>query len=197
MTACPECKGTGRVAGARGRARTCTHCGGSGTVPVQTCRTCSGAGQVVARETVEVKIPAGVRDGQRLRLSGLGSPGERGAPPGDLYVRIRVAPHPAYRREGDDLHVEVPITVGEALRGATISFPTPSGEASFKVPAGTQTGRRFRLRGLGVPHRGGAKGDLYARVVVHAPTKDSPEARELAEKLDRFYAESVRSGLTL
>ncbi|MBI3725112.1 hypothetical protein HY251_14335, partial [bacterium] len=148
------------------------------------------------RETIDLKIPAGVREGQRLRLAGLGAPGERGAPAGDLYVTIHVRPHPIFKREGDDLQVDVPITVGEAVAGATIAFPTPSGEVTLKIPPGTQAGRRFRLRGLGV-ETPGKKGDLYARVVVLVPEKDGSEVRDLAQKMDRFYGENVRAGLKL
>jgi molecular chaperone DnaJ len=200
-TACPTCHGTGHVASGRGRLRldrTCPTCGGEGTVAAQPCHVCGGSGQVVSRETIEVKIPAGVREGQRLRLAGLGAPGGRGAPPGDLYVRIKIAPHPLYRREGDDLYLDVPITIGEAVRGATISIPTPSGDASFKVPPGTQTGRRFRLRGLGIPVRNGTRGDLYARVAVQVPpASDSADVRELADRLDKFYPSNVRANLVL
>jgi DnaJ-class molecular chaperone len=145
---------------------------------------------------VDVAIPPGVREGQRLRLAGLGAPGSRGGPPGDLYVRIHVKDHAHYEREGDDLHVDVPITVPEAIAGATIKFPTPSGEVSLKVPPGTQSGRRFRLRGLGVQSRTG-KGDLYARVIVHVPDKDGAEVKEIAEKLAPFYTRDPRSQLEL
>ncbi|MEZ0227627.1 MAG: DnaJ C-terminal domain-containing protein [Planctomycetota bacterium] len=148
------------------------------------------------RDTIDVTIPPGVREGQRLRLAGLGAPGDRGAPPGDLYVRLHVREHALYKREGDDLHIEVPITVPEAVSGATVGFPTPSGEVSLKVPAGTQSGRRFRLRGLGVATRSG-KGDLYARVVVAIPDKDAPEVRELAQRLAPFYTRDPRADLKL
>jgi molecular chaperone DnaJ len=196
---CPDCGGTGQKAGSRGPirvGRACPTCGGTGEVIARPCSACGARGQVIARETIDVNVPGGVRDGQRLRLAGLGAPGEHGAPAGDLYVRIHVLGHPFYKRDGDDLQVEIPITVGEALRGAKIHFPTPSGEVDLKVPPGTQSGRRFRLRGLGVQSRNG-KGDLYARVAVQVPQKDSPEAKELARKLDEFYDRDVRSELVL
>jgi curved DNA-binding protein len=155
-----------------------------------------GADGNLARETIDVNVPAGVREGQRLRLAGLGAPGQRGAPAGDLYVRIHVQPHPFYKREGDDLHVEVPITVGEAVGGATVSFPTPSGDVELKVPPLTQSGRRFRLRGLGAATKQG-KGDLYAKVVVHVPTQSADELRELAKKVDGFYSGNVRGFMKL
>lgn len=148
------------------------------------------------RETVDVNVPPGVRDGQRLRLAGLGAPGDRGGPPGDLYVRIHVRPHPFFERKGDDLHVDVPITVPEAISGATIKFPTPGGEVSLKVPPMTQTGRRFRLRGMGVATRSG-KGDLYARVLVNVPDRDGPEVKEIAQRLAGYYTRDPRSELRL
>ena len=116
---------------------------------------------------------------------------ERGARADELVLE-----HPVFKREGDDLHVEVPITVPEAIAGATVKFPTPSGEVSLKIPPGTQSGRRFRLRGLGVSSKNG-KGDLYARVAVHVPDKDGPEAREIAQQLAPFYTRDPRSELHL
>lgn len=126
---------------------------------------------------VEVKIPEGAVDGQTLRLAGLGQPGEPGASAGDLYLRLKVAEHPFYRREGDDLHVEVPISIVEAVRGGKVSFPAPTGEVTLKIPPGTQSGQSFRLRGLGARGRSGEKGNLYARVVVVLP-EGSPERLE-------------------
>jgi DnaJ-class molecular chaperone len=150
----------------------------------------------MGRETIDVNVPGGVREGQRLRLAGLGAPGQGGAPPGDLYVRIHVREHAFFKREGDDLLVEVPITVPEAVAGATILFPTPSGEVALKVPAGTQSGRRFRLRGLGVKTRS-ATGDLYARVVVQVPDRDGEEVREIAQRLAPYYTRDPRAELKL
>jgi molecular chaperone DnaJ len=195
---CPECKGRGRIpATTRGSARVeraCPRCDGAGVVSAPPCSRCGGSGQVAERETVEVKIPPGIRDGQKLRLAGLGAPGQMGGPAGDLYVRVTVAPHPVFRREGDDLHVDVPVTVREAVSGATIEVETPSGRVSLKVPPGTQSGRKLRLRGLGAAGKEG-KGDLIARIVVHAPDAESPELRDLVAKLDRFYEADVRRDL--
>ncbi|MGE0710204.1 MAG: DnaJ C-terminal domain-containing protein [Planctomycetota bacterium] len=147
------------------------------------------------RERAEVKIPPGVRDGQALRLAGLGEPGQMGAPAGDLIVHLKLLEHPSYRREGDDLHVEVPVTLAEAIRGGKVSFEGPTGEVSIKLPPGTQSGQSFRLRGLGARK----EGNLYARVVIASPPADGSreEARqrelaELAEKLEAFYPQNPR-----
>ncbi|HWV37437.1 MAG TPA: J domain-containing protein [Vulgatibacter sp.] len=145
---------------------------------------------------LSVKVPAGVAHGGRIRLAGQGGAGARGGPPGDLYLEVRIRPHPLFRREGDDLNVNLPITVGEAIAGATVTLPTFDGTVQLKVPAGTQSGQRLRLRAKGVPHlRGGGRGDLYAEVRVMVPT--GPEAKELGKRLDKLYSEPVRAGLTL
>ena len=144
------------------------------------------------RERVDVRIPPGVQDGQTLRLKGLGGQGSHGGPPGDLHVKLRVLDHPCYRREGDDLHVEVPVTLTEAIEGAKVEFQAPSGDVSLTIPPGTQSGQSFRLRGLGV--RGG---NLYVRVVIASPGPQEDEERraqlkELAEQLREFYPDDVR-----
>ncbi|MCO5170333.1 MAG: J domain-containing protein [Planctomycetes bacterium] len=157
-----------------------------------------GATTVVlpGRGRVEVKVPEGAVDGQTLRLSGLGQPGEPGAPAGDLYLRLKVAPHPAYRREGDDLHVEVPVTVAEAVRGGKVSFPGPTGEVSLKLPPGTQGGQSFRLRGLGARGRGGEKGNLYARVVIVLPDGPPERLEPLAKLAEELGAGDPRAKLS-
>lgn len=143
---------------------------------------------------LSVKVPAGIADGGRIRLAGQGGPGARGGPAGDLYLEVHVRPHPAVRREGDDLFVNLPITVGEAIAGATVELPTFDGAVQLKVPAGSQSGRKLRLRGKGVPHlRGGGRGDLYAEVRVMVPA--GAEAKELGKSLDTLYAEPVRADL--
>lgn len=148
------------------------------------------------RGPVEVRIPEGIDEGQQLRLAGLGEPGEHGAPHGDLYVKVRFAQHPSYRREGDDLHVDVPITLAEAVLGGKVAFAGPTGEVSLTIPPGTQSGRSFRLRGLGVRTRK-AQGNLYARVVVVAPEPASDADKErlaaLARELAPLYAGDVRA----
>lgn len=154
-----------------------------------------GTATIRLDKPVEVKIPKGVREGQALRLAGLGEPGANGGPAGDLLVRVRVLSHPTYRREGDDLHVEVPVTLAEAIRGGPVEFEGPTGPVTIKLPAGTQSGQTFRLRGLGA--RSG--GNLLARVLVTAPAPDalrdeekSAELEALAEQLAGFYPENPR-----
>ncbi|HEY0841003.1 MAG TPA: J domain-containing protein [Vulgatibacter sp.] len=143
---------------------------------------------------LSVKVPAGISDGGRIRLAGQGAPGARGGPAGDLYLEVHVRQHPTVRREGDDLYVHLPITVGEAIAGATVELPTFDGAVQLKVPPGSQSGRKLRLRGKGVPHlRGGGRGDLYAEVRVMVP--EGAEAKELGKSLDKLYAEPVRADL--
>src|SRR5262245_10805466 len=177
---CPTCKGTGRVG-----KRACTNCGGSGVVET--------------RERLNVKIPAGVAEGSRVRVSGKGGAGHDGGKAGDLYFVVHVRPHPRIQREGKDLIMDVPITVGEAIRGATITVPTLSGNVNLKVPPGSQTGQRLRLRGRGAPDpKGGEPGDLYVRLVVHVP--QGIKAESLADALDAVehaYARNPRADLSL
>ncbi|AKT38065.1 DnaJ C-terminal domain-containing protein [Chondromyces crocatus] len=136
-------------------------------------------------EPATVRIPPGAHEGSRLRIRGQGSPGPGGGPAGDLILHIHVTPHPFFRREGDDLHLDVPITVGEAYRGEKIRIPTPDGEVVLKVPPRTQTGQVMRLRGKGVARKGKDAGDLYVRFLVHVPTNDDPEVEKAVELLEK------------
>jgi molecular chaperone DnaJ len=196
---CPDCRGTGRVGTLRGSVTyrgTCPSCAGRGVAPGEACRSCGGSGVTQANARLQVKIPAGIADGGKVRLAGQGAAGRRGGPPGDLYLEVRVRAHPLVRRDGDDLHMKLPITVGEAVGGATVALPTFDGPVSLKIPPGSQSGSKLRLKGKGVPHlRGGGRGDLYVEIQVVVP--GGARARELAEKLDRLYPEDVRQGLTL
>ena len=179
-TPCPTCKGTGRV-GKRG----CTACGGSGVIET--------------RERLNVKIPAGVAEGSRVRVSGKGGAGQDGGKAGDLYFVVHVRPHPRIEREGKDLIMDVPVTVGEAIRGATITVPTLRGNVNLKVASGSQSGQRLRLRGRGAPDpKGGEAGDLYVRLVVQVPQGIKPES--LADALDAIenaYGKNPRADLSL
>lgn len=197
---CPECRGTGRVGGSRGSPfsfmGTCPACGGRGVAPGDPCRRCQGSGLVSTTAKLTVKIPAGVADGEKVRLAGQGAAGRRGGPSGDLYLEVRLRPHPLVRREGDDLYLSLPITVREAVEGATVTLPTFEGPVQLKIPPGSQSGHKLRLRGKGVPRlRGEGRGDLYAELRVQVPT--GPRARELAAALDTLYAEDVRKNLRL
>jgi curved DNA-binding protein len=147
-------------------------------------------------KSLHVKIPAGVRDGQRIRLAGQGTPGSGGGPAGDLYLRVRVRPHPFFRREGDDIHSELPVSLTEALLGAEVTVPTLKGRVSLRIPAETQNGRVIRLAGQGMPRPGGGQGDMFVSVKVVLPQKLSDEEREAVRTIaSKRSTEDVRSHL--
>jgi molecular chaperone DnaJ len=200
VSQCPECHGTGKVQVARGPvnfSRNCPRCGGSGHIASRPCATCGGKGEASRQERLHVKIPAGVDTGSRVRVAGKGSPGRNGGPPGDLYLRIRVRPHPLLERRGDDLYLDVPITVGEAVTGASVTVPTPSGEVRVKIPPASQSGKLLRIRKRGVPKlKGGEAGDLYLRLMIHVPS-DGAAAQDAAAALDRLYPTTPRAALRL
>jgi curved DNA-binding protein len=145
--------------------------------------------------SVTVKIPAGVRDGARVRVAGKGASGENGGPAGDLFLLISITPHPSWKREGDDLHIEVPVTFAEAALGATIDVPTLNGRVQMKVPAGTQSGQKIRLTGRGAPKTKGGAGDQYVSIKIAVPKDLSPRERELAEELGKLRTENPRASL--
>lgn len=147
--------------------------------------------------TVRVRMPLGVRDGERVRVRGRGEPGAGGGPAGDLLLRVRVEPHPAFRREGDDLRAEVPVTVGEAYKGTTLSVPTPLGPREVVLPPGTASGDEVTVPGGGAPRRDGTRGDLVVRVTVRLPPRGYREAEALLDALDRLYAARIRDDLAL
>jgi molecular chaperone DnaJ len=183
--ACPTCRGAGQVRIQQGfftMQQTCPHCRGRGAIVTDPCPNCRGAGRVRAEKTLEVKIPPGVDTGDRIRLNGEGEPGDRGAPAGDLYVQIVVKPHSFFERDGSDLLCAVPISVVTASLGGELEVPTLDGKATLKIPEGTQGGRVFRLRGLGVKSvRGGPAGDLLCTVIVETPVKLNRKQKELLE----------------
>ena len=197
LQTCPTCGGTGVVRrvsrsifGQVVQTSTCPTCGGTGHVLKDPCPTCGGTGRVKKKVTVTVKVPPGVREGQYITLRGEGHAGMRGGPRGDLYVFIEEKPHPFYRREGDDLYMEVPITFSKAALGGEVKVPTITGStAKFKIPPGTQSGKVFRLRGEGMPRLGGGRGDLYVEVRVRTPQIKNREMRELFEKLAQYEGE--------
>ncbi len=191
-TACPRCEGSGIDAQSQGIfsiSRPCPQCGGAGQIIDDPCSTCGGSGLTQQSKRYKVNIPAGVKDGARIRLAGKGEAGPRGGPPGDLYVVTRVAASPVFERLNDgNLEVTVPITVAEALRGATIEVPTLDGTKKIKVPPGTRHGTIQRLRGEGAPKRGGkGRGDVRYRLEIEMPQKLTEEQREAAEKLAEAF----------
>ncbi|HEY7166308.1 MAG TPA: J domain-containing protein [Candidatus Binatia bacterium] len=178
------------------RPATCDRCGGTGKVGDKTCPVCNGSGRVVRQETVRVNIPPGAETGKRIRVPGKGGSGVRGGPAGDLYITPRVRSHPLFTRDGTDLSMELPITIGEALSGGTIEVPTPAGAVKVKVPAGAQSGQRLRVKGKGVAAHGrNPAGDLYLRLMIKAPKNGLP--KDLAERLERSYDENVRKDLRI
>jgi molecular chaperone DnaJ len=186
-TVCGRCNGRGVEAESQGLfsiSQPCRQCGGTGTEIKEPCPTCKGSGQTRQVKRYRVNVPAGVRDGSRVRLAGKGEAGIRGGPPGDLYVVTRVAKSPIFRRKGDNVEVEVPITIVEAIKGATIEVPTLSGTKRIRVPPGTQHGTIQRLRGEGPPRLGGrGRGDIHYRLVIDVPRSLSREQREVVEEL--------------
>jgi molecular chaperone DnaJ len=186
---CPTCGGAGELRFTQGFfsvSRPCNHCGGSGQVITDPCPRCRGAGTYQAESQLKVKIPAGVDTGTRVRLTGEGEPGEHGGAPGDLYVIVHVKEHPIFVREDTEVLCEVPISFTQATLGAQIDVPTLDGKVKMKIPAGTQSGRVFRLKGKGIPRlHGSGRGDQHVRVAVETPTELNSEQREL---LERFAA---------
>ncbi|HEY0386317.1 MAG TPA: molecular chaperone DnaJ [Pyrinomonadaceae bacterium] len=184
---CQTCNGAGQVRFQQGFfsvARTCTTCRGTGRVIKKPCAECRGAGRIEKERTMEVKIPAGVETGSRLRIAGEGESGTQGGPTGDLYVVIHVKEHEEFERQGSNLYSSVPITFAQAALGSEVSVPTLDGQQQVKIPAGTQTGTVFRLKGQGVPVLGGrGRGDLFVSVTVVTPTTLTREQRRLLEQL--------------
>jgi molecular chaperone DnaJ len=191
---CSTCGGVGQVRMQQGFfsiQQTCPACKGAGTTIGDPCNDCHGRGRVRKTKTLSVKVPAGVDDGDRIRLSGEGEAGRNGGPPGDLYVEIRVNPHKLFTRDGADLACEVPISIAAATLGGEVELPTLDGNVSLKVPAGTQSGKVFRLRGKGVSTvRDARQGDLFAKVAVETPVNLSSEQKDLLKQ----FEELIQSG---
>jgi molecular chaperone DnaJ len=204
---CPTCRGTGAAPGTSSRecptcdghgvttrnqggfafSEPCRTCRGKGRVVDTPCPRCAGEGVATSEHTLNVRIPAGVDDGQKVRLAGRGAPGERGGPAGDLLVNVHVTPHPVIGRTGDDLTLTVPVTFAEAALGTLVTVPAPDGPVTVRVPPGTSSGRTLRVRGRGVKRKNGTAGDLLVTVNVAVPQKLSSDAREALEK----YAEAT------
>ena len=188
---CGTCNGAGTVHMRQGFfsiQQSCPHCQGSGKIVPDPCTTCNGAGKLKKQKTLEVKIPAGINEGQRIALRGHGEPGMQGGPAGDLYVEIRIKQHDMFERDGDDLHCTVPIGLATAALGGAIEVPTLSGNAEIELPEGTQHGKTFRLRGKGIKGiRSSYPGDLYCHIAVETPVKLTEHQRKLLKELDESF----------
>jgi len=191
---CTTCHGAGAVQMRQGFfsvQQTCPQCHGTGKIIPEPCATCHGQGKIKNNKTLEVKIPAGIDDGMRIRSTGNGEPGTNGGPPGDLYIEIRLKKHELFERDGDDLHCVVPVSITTAALGGEINVPTLKGAAAIDIPEGTQSGKQFRLRGKGIKGvRGSYPGDLYCHVRVETPVKLTEHQRKLVKELD----ESLKKG---
>jgi len=200
LTTCPTCNGSGRLNVAEGPmhfTKPCPQCLGHGKIG-KGCSHCGGSGQVLGVEKVRVTIPQGVKEGSRVRVAGKGEPGLNGGKPGDLYLIIHVKPHPLLKREGDNLLMEVPITVREAMAGGTITIPIIDGQVRVKVPPGSQSGQVLKVKGKGaISAKTKQRGDLMVKLVVKVPQTDDMEALEAVEKMDRLYKEDVRARIRL
>jgi molecular chaperone DnaJ len=198
---CPECSGRGirsRDQGFFALSEPCRRCGGEGSIVEKPCAVCAGSGRLRKNRQVTVRVPAGAKDGMKIRVPGRGSAGSKGGPPGDLYVVTRVAEHPVFERHGDDFLVDVPVSFAEAALGAEIEVPKPGGgTVKLRLPAGTQDGKRFKVRGAGAPRvrRDGEPGDLVVRVGVVVPKKLTRREREILEALAEERDEDVREKL--
>jgi molecular chaperone DnaJ len=196
-TTCATCAGAGSVSVNQGffsMERPCPECRGAGRIIEHPCATCRGTGAERRTRKFQVKVPAGVRDGARIKLAGRGEPGPAGGQAGDLYVKVRVGRHPVFGRKGDNLTVELPISFPEAALGANVEVPTLNGPVTLKVPAGTTAGKTFRVRGKGAPKKGG-HGDLLVTVIVDVPSKLSREEKQLLKQLQDAQKESPRKRL--
>lgn len=191
---CGSCGGSGTVHMRQGFfsiQQTCPHCHGSGKIIPDPCTACNGQGKVKKQKTLEVKIPAGINEGMRIRSAGNGEPGVNGGPAGDLYIEIRIKQHDIFERDGDDLHCTMPVSMITAALGGTIEVPTLGGKAEIELPEGTQHGKTFRLRGKGIKGvRSSYPGDLYCHIAVETPVKLTEHQKKLLKELD----ESLKKG---
>lgn len=200
MAKCRTCGGSGRMNVAQGPiqfTKPCPDCRGHGSIG-KTCPQCMGSGHVATTDRIRVTIPHGVKEGSKVRLAGKGEQGLDGGKPGDLYLIVHVKEHPLLKREGDDLFMEVPITVGEAIKGGSIEIPTIDGKIKVKVPPGSQSEQILRLKGKGAMNmKTKTRGDLMVKLIVKVPQTNDKEALEAVEKIDKFYKGDLRSNMTL
>jgi molecular chaperone DnaJ len=195
---CPTCNGSGTIQQAAGKMRfnvPCTRCGGTGKLRIA-CRNCGGEGRVRRTEMIDVRIPAGVASGGRVRVPGKGNAGTMGATPGDLYLLVDVRPHPFFERRSNDLYTKVPVTVSEATLGAKLEVPTIDGRSIVRIPPGTNSGKSLRLREKGVPSaRNGTRGDQYVEIQVIVPQPTDERVRNLMKELERVAPDDPRKDL--
>ncbi len=193
---CPDCEGTGKIQRRGGRIRftsECPTCGGTGKLQEEPCARCAGTGKTSRRERIRVQIPAGVDTGSRVRLAGKGAAGSQGGPPGDLYIQIQVEPHPFFSRAGDQILITVPVTFSEAGLGAKVEVPTIDGPAVIRIPPGTQSGQKLRLKGKGAPSlKGPGRGDQIVEVKVVTPQVRDEKARALLRELGPLEGQDLR-----
>ena len=198
---CPQCGGSGTVSDSHGLfalSQPCPRCRGNGVIVEKPCKNCRGSGRERVTRRYSVKVPAGAKEGTRVRLKGKGEPGRNGGPAGDLFVVVSVDKSPLYERRNSDLVLDVPVTYPEATLGATVEIPTPDGPVALKVPAGTESGKLLRVKGRGAPKlKGGGKGDLLARVKVTVPQKLTKAEKEALEGFDKVLRERPRDGFQL
>jgi molecular chaperone DnaJ len=195
---CPTCHGSGTIQQAAGKMKfnvPCTRCGGTGQIR-KACPTCGGEGRIRRTETIDVRIPAGVANGSRVRVPGKGNAGTMGAPAGDLYLHVEVKPHPFFERRGSDLYTKVPVTISEATLGAKVEVPTIDGRSLVRIPPGTNSGRTLRLKEKGVPSaRNGSRGDQYVEIQVVVPQPTDERVRNLMKELETIAPEDPRKDL--
>jgi molecular chaperone DnaJ len=198
LTTCSACNGSGRLNVAQGPmefTRACPQCKGHGKVG-KSCIQCGGNGQALGTERIKVVVPQGVKEGSKVRVAGKGEPGLNGGTPGDLYLVIHIKPHPILKREGDDLYMDVPVTVREAMVGGSVTIPTTDGQVNVKIPSKSQSGQTLKLKGKGATNpKTKQRGDLMVRLVVKVPRTDDQEVLQAAERMDGFYKEDLRTHL--
>ncbi|NWF76841.1 MAG: molecular chaperone DnaJ [Nitrospirae bacterium] len=196
---CDACKGTGSTKTSKGffrMSQPCTVCGGTGRKITKVCSSCRGSGKVLQAETVKVKIPRGADTGSRVKVRGMGGAGTAGGPPGDLLIEITVRPHPIFKRKGDDIYLELPVTFGEAALGAKIEIPTLDGTSAMTLPPGTQGGQRFKLSGKGFPSpKTGMRGNQYVDIKIAVPKNISNKERDSIKIIETLYKEDPRKAL--
>jgi molecular chaperone DnaJ len=198
VTTCPTCNGAGQVAQSQGLfafPQTCPQCRGAGRLIDSPCSNCRGRGTETRTRDIKVKIPAGIKDGATIRLAGKGGPGRNGGPPGDLLVTVSVEPHRLFARRGNDLTLTVPVTFSEATLGTKVDVPTMDGQVTLKIPAGTTSGKTFRVRGKGAPTGRGKPGDLLVKTEIVVPSKPDRDVKRLIEQLGTHDPEDVRAHL--